>query len=53
MDEELLKKYIRYVGQSEGTDFILTCDNHYKSEFSEKEWAHLEAFAKEIDAEEE
>ena len=51
--EKLLKKYIRYVGESEGTDFILTCDSRYKSEtkFSENEWMYLEALANKIDSE--
>lgn len=47
-ERELLKKYVAYVGDCEGTDFISTCENRHQSDvkFTEDEWKVLEKISK-------
>jgi len=51
--EELLKKYIRYVFEAEGSDNIrYGKDYGADTEFTEEEWEKLEIFAIEVNGEE-
>lgn len=50
--EGLLKKYIKFVGQCEGVDFITGGDSTKADvEFSPEEWAVLDKMSWEIDDE--
>ena len=48
----LLIKYVRYVVDVEGTDFIQILDRRYESDagFTDQEWKELEAIAREVEA---
>lgn len=45
--QELLKKYIAYIVQCEGIDYIDPIEYRYQSEvkFSDEEWSELEKLA--------
>jgi hypothetical protein len=47
---ELLKKYIAYVNNVEGADYITVSDRRYASDirFSDEEWTELETIAQEL-----
>lgn len=49
--QELLRKYIQYVGDVDGTDFISNCDRQYVSDvkFSVQEWAEIVTLAEQVD----
>lgn len=49
--KNLLEKYIQYIGDVEGTDFILACDRQYASDvkFSSEEWAQIVTIANQAD----